>query len=98
MVKSPPANAGDAGDMGLIHCPEDSLEEEMTALSSIPAWEILLGKRSWLQYMGFQKVVQTEHTGKYSLVKLLSISLPFMCKYLQSQIHLFYGSATQVKY
>ena len=45
-----------------------------------------------------KKVVQTEHTGKYSLVKLLSISLPFMCKYLQSQTHLFYGSATQVKY
>ena len=36
VVKNPPANAGDAGDMGW----EDSLEEEMATHSSILAWKI----------------------------------------------------------
>ena len=35
-MKNPPANAG---DMGLIPCWEDPLEEEMAIHSSILAWE-----------------------------------------------------------
>ena len=40
MVKNPPANAGDAGDMGLVSDQEDPLEKEMATCSSILAWEI----------------------------------------------------------
>ena len=40
MVKNPPANAGDAGDTGLIPGSEDPLEEEMAVHSSILAWRI----------------------------------------------------------
>ena len=36
VVKNPPANAGDSGDMGW----EDSLEEEMATYSSIFAWKV----------------------------------------------------------
>ena len=36
MVKNPPANAGDKGDLGW----EDPLEEEMAAQSNIFAWKI----------------------------------------------------------
>ena len=36
MVKNLPANAG---DMGLLHSQEDSLEKEMATHSSILAWE-----------------------------------------------------------
>ena len=34
MVKNPPVNAGDIGDMGLIPGREDSLEEEIAIHSS----------------------------------------------------------------
>ena len=40
MVKNPPANAGDAGDVGLMPGQEDPLEKEMATYSSTPAWEI----------------------------------------------------------
>ena len=40
MVKNPPANAGDARDMGLIPGWEDPLEEGMATYSSILAWRI----------------------------------------------------------
>ena len=40
MVKNPPANAGDAGDVGLMPDQEDLLEKEMATYSSILAWEI----------------------------------------------------------
>ena len=36
VVKNPPANAGDSGDMGW----EDSLEEEMATHSGIFAWKV----------------------------------------------------------
>jgi len=36
VVKNPPVNAGDAGDVGQ----EDHLEEEMTTHSKILAWKI----------------------------------------------------------
>ena len=40
MVKNPPANAGDTGDMGSIPGWEDPLEEEMATYSGIIAWKI----------------------------------------------------------
>ena len=40
MVKNPPANAGDAGNSGLIPGWEDPLKEEMATPSSILAWKI----------------------------------------------------------
>ena len=40
MVKNPPANAGDTGDVGPILGQEDPLEEEMVTHSSILAWKI----------------------------------------------------------
>ena len=40
MVKNPPANAGDAGNLGSIPGWEDPLEEKMAAHSSILAWKI----------------------------------------------------------
>ena len=40
MVKSLPASAGDAGDMGSILGSERSLEWEMLPDSSVLAWEI----------------------------------------------------------
>ena len=40
MVKNPPADAGDAGDLGSIPGSERSPEEEMATYSSILAWKI----------------------------------------------------------
>ena len=40
MVKSPPANAGDTGDLFQSLGREDPLEEGMATHSSILAWEI----------------------------------------------------------
>ena len=40
VVKTPPTNAGDAGDSGSIPGPERSRRKEMTTHSSIPACEI----------------------------------------------------------
>ena len=39
-VKNPPANTGDAGDLGSILGQKDPLEEEMATHSSILAWKI----------------------------------------------------------
>ena len=41
MVKNPPTNAGDAGDVGSISGQEDPLEEEMETHSNILVWDIL---------------------------------------------------------
>ena len=41
MVKNPPANAGNSGDLGWIPTFEDPLEEEMATRSNIRAWRIL---------------------------------------------------------
>ena len=43
MVKNPPANAGNSGDLGWIPTFEDPLEEEMATRSNILAWRILDG-------------------------------------------------------
>ena len=40
VVKNPPANAGDIGDMGSIPGSEDSLEKGMATPSSVLAWKI----------------------------------------------------------
>ena len=40
VVKNPPANAGDAGDTGLISGSGRSLEKDMATHSSILAWRI----------------------------------------------------------
>ena len=57
MVKNPPANAGDARDMGLIPGWEDPLEEEMATCSSILAWRIpQTEKPGRLQFTGSQRV------------------------------------------
>ena len=56
MVKNPPANAGDMGDMSLIPGLEYSLEEEMTTHSSTLAPEIpRTDEPGGLQSMGSQK-------------------------------------------
>ena len=52
-VENPPANAG---DMGLIPGPEESLEKEMATHSSILAWKNSWTEEpGWLQSMGSQK-------------------------------------------
>ena len=52
-IKNPPANAG---DMGLIPGPEESLEKEMATHSSILAWKNSWTEEpGWLQSMGSQK-------------------------------------------
>ena len=65
MVKNPPANAADAGDLGLIPGFERSLEEEMATHSSILAWNILwTAEPIRLQSMESQRVgrnLATEH-------------------------------------
>ena len=54
MVKNLLANAGDAGDGGLILGQECNLEEEMATHSNIPAWKI-----PWTEgpdrFMGLQR-------------------------------------------
>ena len=58
MVKNPPANAGDAGDMGLIPRSGDLLEKEMATHSSILAWRIPSTEEPGrLQSMGLQRVI-----------------------------------------
>ena len=55
VVKSPPANAGDVRDAGLILGEEDPLEEGMATHSSILAWRIpWTGEPGGLQSIGSQ--------------------------------------------
>ena len=57
VVKNPPANAEDAGEVTLILELGRSLEKEMVTHSSIPAWEILWTEEpGGLQSMGSQRV------------------------------------------
>jgi len=57
MVKNPPANAGDAGNVGSILGWEDPLKEEVATHSSILAWKILQTEEPGrLQSMEYQKV------------------------------------------
>ena len=57
MVRSPPANAREISDGGLIPKLEDLLEEGMATHSSILAWRIPRTEESgWLQFMESQRV------------------------------------------
>ena len=57
MVKNPPANAGDARNVGLIPGSEDPLEKEMAIHSSTVVWKIpWMEEPDRLQSMGSQKV------------------------------------------
>ena len=57
MVKNPPANAGDTGNVGSILGWEDPLKEEVATNSSILAWKILRTEEPGrLQSMEYQKV------------------------------------------
>ena len=47
MVKNPPANAGNVGDMGSSPRLDDPLEEEMKTHSSILAWRIRMDRAAW---------------------------------------------------
>ena len=59
MVKNPPANVGDVGDMSSIPGWEDPLEKGMATHSSILAWEIPWTEEPGrLQSMGSQRVRQ----------------------------------------
>ena len=42
VVKNPPANLGDAGDVGLIPGQKDPHEYKMAPHSSVLAWKIML--------------------------------------------------------
>ena len=56
LLKNPPANAGNAGNMGLIPGSKDLLEKEMATHSSILAWRIP-DRRAWrATSMGSQRV------------------------------------------
>ena len=56
VVKNPPTNAGDAGDLGLISGMEDPLEEEMATHCSILALKIPQTEQpGGLQSMGGQQ-------------------------------------------
>ena len=63
MVKNLPANAGDAGDLGLILGSGTSMEEGIATHSSVLAWRIPWTEEpDGLQSMGSQRVNTTEHT------------------------------------
>ena len=56
-VKNPPAMQETPVDMFQSLGPEDALEEEMAAHSSILAWKILWREEpGWLQSIGLQRV------------------------------------------
>ena len=58
VIKNPPANAGDRGDVGLIpglRCGFDTLEKEMATHSSIVAWAIL-----WTEETGGLQSVESQ--------------------------------------
>ena len=62
VVKSPPANAGDIRDAGLIPGPERSLEDGMAAHSSILALENPHEQRSLVGYSHSKESDMTEGT------------------------------------
>ena len=63
MVRNPPANAGDTGDMSMILGQEDPLEEEMVTYSSILAWRIPWTEEpGGLQSQGLKESRMTEHS------------------------------------
>ena len=62
VTKNPPANAGDARDLGWIPGLEDPLEKEMATYSSILAWKIAWTEEpGGLQSWGCKESEMTEH-------------------------------------
>ena len=60
MVKNPPANAGDTGDVVRSLGQEEPLEKEMATHSSVLAWKIpWTEKPGELQSMGLKKEMDT---------------------------------------
>ena len=57
-VKNPPADAGNAGDVGLISGSGRSLEEEMATHSSILAWKI-----PWTEEPGGPQSMELQRVG-----------------------------------
>ena len=55
MVKKPPANAGDARDVGLIPELGRTLEEGMATHSSILAWRI-----PWIEKLGGLQSIESQ--------------------------------------
>ena len=70
VVRTLPANAGDARDTGSVPGPRRPLEKETAAHSSIPAWRIPWTEEAGgLQSVGSQRVghnLATEHTHNIS--------------------------------
>ena len=57
MLKNPPANAGDARDVGSTLSQEDPLEKEMATHSCILAWKVPCTEEpGGLQSTGLQRV------------------------------------------
>ena len=75
MVKNPSANAGDAGDLGLIPRSERfSLEEEMATHSSILAWKIPWSEESrGVQPKGCKESDTTEHIHTHPCILHMSL-------------------------
>ena len=71
LLKNPPANAGDAGDLGSIPSQEDPLEKEMATHSSVLAWRIPQTKKSGrLQSMGHKESDTSECTQMHACLSL----------------------------
>ena len=77
MVKNPPANAGDARDVGLISGWEDRLEKEAATHSSILAWRIPWTEEpgGFVYRLGFSDDPDVEMLNKYFSDKQLMISV-----------------------
>ena len=62
VVKNPPANAGDAGDSGLIPGSKEPLEKEMATHSSVLTWKTPLKEEpGGLQSWGCKELETIEH-------------------------------------
>ena len=77
VVKNPPANAGNAGDMGSIPGWEDPLEKEMATLSSILTWRIPWTEEvGGLQSVWSQSQTRLRDYGSDSQVAVVTKNLP----------------------
>ena len=71
LEKNPPANAGDAGDLGSIPGQEDPLEKEMATHSSVFAWRIPQTEESGrLLSMGHKESDTNECTRTHARISL----------------------------
>ena len=65
VVKNPPANAGDTGDVSSIPDREDPMEEGMATHSNILAWEIPWTEDSPWGHRESDMIEVTQHTHTY---------------------------------